>query len=304
MKILIVGAGAVGGYFGGRLAEKGEDVTFLVRKNRKKQLEKNGLTIQSTHGYIHIVPKILVSGEEHGTFDAVFLSTKAYHLDKAVMDIKPYTDDATLIVPLLNGISHLELLENHFKKENILGGLCFIESTLDSEGTIHHTSPMQEAVFGPRDGEMTETILLLNKALQGSKAEFRLSEQIMQEMWHKYLFITTFSGVTSLFRSPIGPIRDQLESRSLMHQLISEVRNTAISIQAPILERVDEILKSKLQEIGHGMKSSLQRDMEKGQDIEAEHLFGHMKTIAGHHNIQTPVLDVIYANLKVYESSN
>ncbi|RDI45404.1 ketopantoate reductase family protein [Falsibacillus pallidus] len=303
MKLLIVGAGAVGGYFGGRLAEKGEDVTFLVREKRKEQLKENGLTIQSTHGNIHIEPKVLVSGEEHDSFDAVFLSTKAYHLHKAVIDIKPYTNENTLIIPLLNGISHLELLENHFKKENILGGLCFIESTLDSNGGIHHTSPMHETVFGPRDGEMTESILLLNKALHGSKAEFRLSENIMQEMWHKYLFISTFSGVTSLFRSPIGPIREQPESRSIMHQLIAEVKETVIAIKAPVLNGIDEILKSKLQEIGQGMKSSLQRDMEKGQDIEAEHLFGHMKALATHHNIQTPVLDVIYANLKVYESN-
>jgi 2-dehydropantoate 2-reductase len=302
MKILVVGAGAIGGYFGGRLMEKGEDVTFLVREKRKNQLEENGLIIESIHGDIHLKPRILLSGEITGDFDVILLSTKSYQLQSAIVDIRPYVSEHTMILPLLNGISHLEELIGNFGEEKILGGLCFIESTLDEHGKVIQTSPAQYLVFGEISGEKTERILALQETFEGTKADFRLSENIEQEMWHKYLFITTLSGVTSLFRSPIGPIRDQEYGRKKTHSLLQEVSSIMRRIQAPLADNAEEVQLNKLMQLNYQMKSSLQRDMEKRVPTEAEHLFGYLIQLARKTDLATPILDAVYANLKIYES--
>ena len=302
MKILVVGAGAIGGYFGGRLMEKGEDVTFLVREKRKKQLEENGLVIGSVHGDLQLKTRTLLSGDFTGDFDVILLSTKAYQLDSAIVDIRPYVTQNTLILPLLNGISHLEKLIQTFGEDKILGGLCFIESTLDETGKVLQTSPAHDLVFGERSGEKTERILALQESFNGTKADFRLSENIEQEMWHKYLFITTLSGVTSLFRSPIGPIRDQEFGLRKTHSLLQEISSIMRRIQAPIADNAEEIQLAKIMQLSFTMKSSLQRDMEKGVSTEAEHYYGYLQHLAKKNDLSTPVLDSVYANLKIFES--
>jgi 2-dehydropantoate 2-reductase len=305
MKILVVGAGAIGGYFGGRLMEKGEDVTFLVREKRKKQLEENGLVIESVYGDIHLQPKTILSGSANDeSFDVIMLSTKAYHFQDAMESIRPYVSDHTMILPLLNGISHIEVLIGNFGEDKILGGLCFIESTLDEHGKVIQTSPAHDFVFGERSGEKTERILALQKSFNETKADFRLSENIEQEMWHKYLFITTLSGVTSLFRSPIGPIRDQEYGRKKTHSLLQEVSSIMRRSQAPIADIAEEIQLNKLMQLSYQMKSSLQRDMEKGVPTEAEHFFGYLIHLARKTDLATPILEAVYANLKIYESIN
>ncbi|UOE56304.1 ketopantoate reductase family protein [Cytobacillus oceanisediminis] len=305
MRILVVGAGAIGGYFGGRLLEKGEDVTFLVRENRKEQLEKYGLLVESVHGDMKFPePKTIQAGEKADAFDVILLSTKAYHLEGAIEDIHPYTADKTLILPLLNGIAHIDELTAAFGEENVLGGLCFIETTLGENGKVIQTSPVHDFVFGERSGEKTERILKLQEAFSGTKANFRLSENIEQEMWHKYLFISTLSGVTSLFRSPIGPIRDQTFGLSSVKELLREASAIMRGLDAPLADGIEDAQVQKIKEMGYEMKSSLQRDMEKQQAIEADHFFGYLLEKAKLLDLDAPVIGAIYANLKVYEKNS
>ncbi|WP_026583234.1 ketopantoate reductase family protein [Bacillus sp. J33] len=305
MRILTVGAGAIGGYFGGRLAEKGEDVTFLVREKRKQQLEQEGLMAKSIHGDIKIAePKTIKAGEQADDFDVILLSTKAYHLQGAIEDIRTYVSEETLIVPLLNGIAHMDVLIAAFGEEKVLGGLCFIETTLDENGKVIQTSPIHDFVFGERSGEKTERILRLQKAFFGTKANFRLSDHIEQEMWHKYLFISTLSGVTSLFRSPIGPIREEEFGLAAVKEVLKEASAIMRSIGAPLADGIEEAQVKKLNEIGYEMKSSLQRDMEKQQPTEADHFFGYLLDQAKTQGLETPVLAAIYANLKVFEKNS
>ncbi|EDL64846.1 ketopantoate reductase family protein [Bacillus sp. SG-1] len=301
MKILVVGAGAVGGYFGGRLAEKGEDVTFLVRESRRNQLEKTGLSIHSVHGNIELKPKTLVSGESPAPFDVIILSVKAYHLDSAMESIQPYVGAETMILPLLNGMSHVGKLVEKFGEKNVVGGLCFVESTLDSEGRIIQSSPIHDLVFGEVTGEKTDRILKLQDAFSGAKANFTLAENIVQDMWHKYLFITTLSGVTSLFRSSIGPIRDNETGLTTIKKTLGETAAIMRSLSAPIADDIEAKQLEKLNSMGYDMKSSLQRDMEKDLAIEADHLYGFLLNEAAKHNIDAPTLGIIYANLKIYE---
>jgi 2-dehydropantoate 2-reductase len=304
MKLLVVGAGAVGGYFGGRLAEKGENVTFLVRENRKKQLEQNGLLIQSIHGNIHIKPQLLLSGEPAEAFDVILISTKAYHLDSAIEDVRPYIGKDTMILPLLNGMSHIDKLVESFDEKNVLGGLCFVESTLDQHGTIIQTSPIHDLVYGERNGEKSERITRLENVLTGTKANFLLSDKINQEMWVKYLFISTLSGITSLFRSPIGPILENKEGVKTIEKVLHEAATIMRSIHAPLPEGIEVLQKDKLIAMNYEMKSSLQRDMEKSLPIEADHLYGYLLNLANINDIDAPTLKIINLNLKIYETMN
>ena len=302
MKILIVGAGAIGGYFGGRLLEKGENVTFLVREKRQQQLRSNGLVVESIHGDMHFTePKTVLTGKNVEPYDVILVSTKSYHLEGAIKDIKPYVGEKTMVLPLLNGIAHVDALEEAFGTENVIGGLCFIETTLTQDGKIIQTSPIHDLVFGERTGEKTSRILQLEQAFSGTKASFRLSEKIQQEMWHKYLFITSLSGITSLFRSPIGPIRDQEYGWNTIEKLVNEAAEIMEKIGAPLAEGAIDATLGKMNEIGHGMKSSLQRDMEKSLLTEADHLFGYLLENAKKSGLEAPILSAIYANIKVYE---
>ncbi|MBS8266753.1 ketopantoate reductase family protein [Mesobacillus boroniphilus] len=303
MKILIVGAGAIGGYFGGRLLEKGEDVTFLVRENRKQQLRSNGLVVESIHGDMRFAePKTVLSGENVEPFDVVLVSTKSYHLDGAVEDIRPYVGNETMILPLLNGIAHLDVLIEAFGTEKVIGGLCFIETTLTQDGKIIQTSPIHDLVFGERNDEKTERILQLEETFNGTKASFRLSEKIEQEMWHKYLFITSLSGITSLFRSPIGPIREKEHGWKTIEGLVNETAAIMEKIGAPLAAGAMEATLGRMKEIGHGMKSSLQRDMEKSLLTEGDHLFGYLLENAEKLGLAAPILSAIYGNVKIYEN--
>lgn len=301
MRILVLGAGGVGGYFGGRLVEKGEDVTFLVRPNRKKQLEEKGLVISSVHGDMIVQPKMITASENAETFDLVLFSTKSYHLRDAIKDVKPFVGEHTVILPLLNGISHVTTLKEAFGESNLIGGLCFIETTLNHDGEVVQTSKAARLVYGEFMNKDTERIHKITKAFSGTKADFVLSEQIEREMWHKFMFITVMSGVTSLMRAPIGSIRESEGGRTIIRQLFEECANIMHAHDAPIHENiVDEHMKS-IDALGYDMKSSMQRDMEKGSSIESDHLQGYLLKLAKAKHLSVQLLEVIYQNLKVYE---
>lgn len=304
MKILVVGAGAIGGYFGGRLLEKGEDVTFLVRETRKKQLDEDGLHIESIHGNISLKPKTILSGNKSSeVFDIILLSTKAYHLTGVMEDIRQFVQEETMILPLLNGISHVDFLIEEFGEKHVLGGLCFIETTLDQYGKVVQTSPIHNLVFGERSGEETDRIQKVRESFSNTKANFIYSDNIMKEMWHKYLFISLLSGATTLMRAPIGPIRDTKSGFGALSAIVTEVITVMESMGAPVGKDLIDAQLTKIKEMGYNMKSSMQRDMEKGMPTEADHFFLYLLEHAKEHHISTPSLELIYANLKVYEKA-
>lgn len=301
MKILIVGAGAIGGYFGGRLLEKGEDVTFLVREGRKDKLQQTGLKIQSNHGDLQLQPKLITKKEQSPAFDVVLVSTKSYHLADAIDDIQPFIGEETMILPLLNGIAHLQLLTKAFGEDRVIGGLCFVETTLAEDGTIVQTSPVHQLVYGERTGKKTERIEKLEQAFTGTKAEFIKSDNINQEMWHKYLFITAMSGITSTMESPIGPIRDLETGQRTIHTLLQELAAIMEKVEAPIQPGIADVQLKRINSMAAGMKSSMQRDIEKLQPTEAEHLQGYLLARSRELGMTVPVLEIIYTKLKLYE---
>ncbi|MEC3857520.1 2-dehydropantoate 2-reductase [Bacillus sp. WOD8 KX774193] len=301
MRILVLGAGGVGGFFGGRLVEKGEDVTFLVRSKRKKQLEERGLVIRSVNGDFSFQPKLITKEDRTAPFDVILFSTKAYHLNEAIQDLKPFVGESTVIIPLLNGIAHVSLLQKEFGEEKVIGGLCFIETTLNDEGEIVQTSAANRLVFGEMKSQHAEKIKYISKAFAGTKSSFVLSENITQDMWHKYLFITVMSGVTTLMRAPIGPIRESEGGRDFIQNLFEECMQIMRCIGAPIKDNIVQEHMKTMDKISYNMKSSMQRDMEKGSSIEGTHLQGYLLDVAQQFSIEAPLLGAVYQNLKVYE---
>lgn len=303
MRILVVGAGAIGGYFGGRLLEKGENVTFLVRERRKKQLDTAGLVVESVHGNVTQAVHAITASESAGPFDLILLSTKAYHLEGAIESIHPYVGEDTMILPLLNGISHFTRLEEEFGKDKIIGGLCFLESTLDVTGKVIQSSPRHDLVFGERSGKKSDRILKIEEAFRGTNTGFRLSDNINHEIWKKYLFISALSGITTLMRAPIGPIRETEIGESIIIQLLRELIAIMKRIDAPLADDIETIQMNQINALAYPMKSSMQRDMEKLLPVEADHLQGYLLDIARREEISVPLLAAIYTNLKVYEKS-
>ncbi|MDD8000642.1 2-dehydropantoate 2-reductase [Bacillus cereus] len=301
MRILVLGAGGVGGFFGGRLVEKGEDVTFLVRSKRKKQLEERGLVIRSVNGDFSFQPKLITKEDQTAPFDVILFSTKAYHLNEAIQDLKPFVGESTVIIPLLNGIAHVSLLQKEFGEEKVIGGLCFIETTLNDQGEIVQTSAANRLMFGEMKSQDSERIKHISKAFAGTKSSFILSENITQDMWHKYLFITVMSGVTTLMRAPIGPIRESEGGRDFIQNLFEECMEIMRCVGAPIKDNIVQEHMKIIDKISYNMKSSMQRDMEKGSSIEAKHLQGYLLDVAEQFSIEAPLLGAVYQNLKVYE---
>ncbi|SFS77077.1 ketopantoate reductase family protein [Marininema halotolerans] len=300
MRILVLGAGAVGGYFGGRLHEAGQDVTFLVRPGRKKQMDEQGLVIHSTHGDYQAKVKTISAGEQAEPFDVVLLSVKAYHLEQSLIDLAPYVGKNTMVIPLLNGVTHLAKLDEAFGEEKVIGGLCFIETTLNEKGEIEQYSEQHDIVFGERDGQRSERVERFKRAFDQAKATGSRSEKIKVSMWQKYLFIAVFSGITSLMGESIGPIREAPGGRETIRELVREVALIAYNQEPELNEGVAEITFSILDHLDASMKASMLRDIEKYGEVEADHLHGSLLKMAPE-GVSLPRLTMVYAFLKVYE---
>ncbi|MNI03042.1 2-dehydropantoate 2-reductase [compost metagenome] len=305
MRILVLGAGGVGGYFGGRLVEKGEDVTFLVRSKRKQQLEKEGLVIQSVNGDLKFQPKMIIAEDSNssGPYDLILFSTKAYHLDSAILDLQPFVGEQTVILPLLNGVAHFPILKSKFGADKVIGGLCFIETTLNQAGHIVQTSNAHFVKFGEFENKDTERIQRIESTLSGTKASFTRSDFIERDIWHKYMYISTIAGVTTLMRAPVGPIRESKNGRDFIRRLFQEIEGIMIEHGSPLDHNIVAKHMETMENSSYGMKSSMLRDMEKNLSIEGEHLHGYLLELAREYNIEAPLLQAVYQNLLVYEGT-
>ncbi|HEX4262316.1 MAG TPA: ketopantoate reductase family protein, partial [Acetobacteraceae bacterium] len=227
MRLLVVGAGATGGYFGGRLAQAGRDVVFLVRGRRAEQLARDGLRIVSPHGDAAIHPKVVTADRVEGPFDAVLLTVKAFALEAAVKDVAPAVGPATMIVPVLNGMRHLDVLTAQFGADAVLGGVCIVATTLDNDGSIVQLAPMQELAYGERDGTLSPRVERLHAAIAGAGFTARASSTIMQEMWEKWVFLASLGGITCLLRGTVGDIEAVPGGADLALRLLRECAEVA-----------------------------------------------------------------------------
>ncbi len=302
MRVLVLGAGGTGGYFGGRLAEIGGDVTFLVRPKRQAELTARGLVIKSPLGDATLAVK--TAGAEHpgGPYDVVLLACKAYDLDSAMDAIAGGVGPDTTIVPLLNGLRHLEALDARFGRARVAGGLCLIGATLGPDNEVVHLDIAQSLVFGERDGGTSERLARFAAAFKGAKAEARQSEAILQEMWEKFVFLCTLAAMSTLFRNTVGNIVAAPEGEAIIGECLAECAAVAAASgfapRADFLARIGGLLVEK----GAPRKGSMARDIERGNRVEADHIVGDMLARARALGVSAPLLRVSYAALKAYEA--
>ena len=301
MRILIVGAGAVGGYFGGRLAQAGRDVTFLVRPSRAKQLGQNGLRIISPHGDVVITPKLVSADKIDTPYDVVLLSVKAYALEAAMNDFAAAVGPETMIFPVLNGLRHVELLAKRFGEHAVIGGVCLVAAEIDDEGRIVQLADFQQLVYGERNGETTSRLQTLDATLRGAGFDARLSTDIMQAMWEKWVQLASLGAITCLMRGAIGEIMAVPGGADMSLKVLDE----SSAIATACGHKPSETLLSKhaaaITAPGSPLTSSMYRDLRNGAPVEADHILGDLIERGAAHGVATPLLKAAFVNLRVYQ---
>ncbi len=300
MKFLVVGAGALGGYFGGRLLEAGQDVTFLVRAGRAAQLKERGLRISSPKGDLTLAAAPhLLSEQIAQHYDVIIVGCKAYDLDATMESFAAAVGPSTAILPVLNGMGHLERLAARFGAERVLGGLCLISATLSEQGDVQHLNDTHALVFGELNAPTSPRVAALESAMAGANFDARLSAEIRQEMWEKWIFITSLAGATCLLRGTVGDIVAAGQS-SVPLALLDECSAIAASHGFPPRQHPTERARAMLTAAGSPITASMLKDLARGGAIEADHIVGDMLTRG--QQLPTPKLKLAYAHLKTYEA--
>jgi 2-dehydropantoate 2-reductase len=298
MRILVVGAGGIGGYFGGRLAAAGRDVTFLVRPKRAESLLLNGLVIRSPLGDAHVTqPKLVTADRIGGSFDLILLGCKAYDIDDAMASFAPAVGPQTAILPTLNGMAHLDTLERRFGAAAVLGGTCFISATIAPDGAILHMNDTHRLSFGERSGGLSPRIEAIAAIMADAGFQAEASADILQAMWDKWVFIASSAGMTCLMRSAIGDYVAAGASDAAL-QLVDECASVAagqgFAPGAAALERI----RGMMTMAGSAITTSMLRDIEAGGRIEAGQIIGDMIVRSG---TRPPILSLVHAHLRAYE---
>ncbi len=301
MRLLIVGAGATGGYFGGRLAQAGRDVTFLVRAGRAEQLKEKGLQIISPHGDVTLTPKVVTVQEVDAPFDAILLAVKAYSLHAALKEIAPAVGPKTMILPVLNGMKHMDAIAAMFGADALIGSLCSIAATLDEEGRILHFSQFHNFVYGEMSGVRSERIERLDAVMQHAVFDARLSLSIRQDLWNKWMMLATLAGVTCLMRGSIGEIEAAPGGRDFVQRFFAEVVAVATAEgYAPGSDFLEET-RALLTAPGSSLTSSMYRDLKSNKPIEAEEIIGDLLARGNKAGVHTPLLATAYTHLAIYQ---
>ena len=300
MKVLILGAGGIGGYFGGRLAQAGADVAFLVRPARAGRLKTDGLVIASPLGDATVAVETVTNVER--AYDLVMVSCKAYDLDGAIAAIRPAVGSNTMVLPLLNGLAHLDVLDAAFGAACVLGGLAAISATLAPDGTIRHLSPLNGLTFGARERGQAEACASIAALFAPAALDVKRSDRIMQEMWDKFAFITAASAITCLMRASIGAIMATAEGERLTGAMINECQAVAAAAGFTVGEKPARFATAMLTTKGSDFTASMLRDLEAGARVEADHLQGDMIRRGGELGLETPLLRVAYCHLQAYQA--
>lgn len=303
MRILVVGAGATGGYYGGRMFQHGRDVSFLVRPARAARLRAEGLRIRSPHGDATLHPPLLSAGELAGRpFDLVLLSVKAYALDAAIEDFAPAVGSHTRILPVLNGMRHIDTLGERFGADAVLGGVSQIAGTLDAEGRVVQLSPLHRLAYGLRRGTSAEglDLVALDAALQGAGFDARRAEDIDQELWEKWVFLASLGGIGSLLRGSIGEIEAVPHGAALALRLLHECAAVATAAgYAPRAEALDGAT-AFLTQPGSPAVSSMYRDLQAGAPLESDTILGDLVERARQAGVDVPLLEAAWLQLTIH----
>lgn len=303
MDIVIIGAGALGAYFGSRFHEGGANVTFLVREKRAKQLRDKGIRVTSPKGDYELKnPKVVVNASEIEHADLVLVSVKGYHVKGTMDSLKMLTESGAYVLPLLNGIEHISMLQDKLGKDFVLGGLSFIISTLNEDGHVIHSSDFDDLVFGPLQPTQTTICRELEDVVKQTTISGGKNEAILTELWKKYMFINAFSGVTTATNLAIGSIRAEISTFRIVEMVLQEMKKLAKAYHVKILENDVEAAKNKLLNLPDEATSSMHQDRRKGLTLEVDHLQGGAIRLANAAGVDMPYTETIYGLIKPFEN--
>lgn len=303
MKILVLGAGGIGGYFGARLLQGGADVTFLVRPRRRAQIAADGLRIESPLGNAVLQAKTVLAEEVKPGYDLVLFTCKAYDLDSAMDAVAPAMQGGCMLLPLLNGLAHFERLDARFGRGNILGGTAHINTTLRPDGVVVNGDRLQRIVYGERGGGKSARVEALAETFAKTVIDAKLSEDVEQDLWEKIVFLCALASTTCLFRANVREINAAPGGREAMER--------AYAANAEVMRREGKrepragAVKAALERLtdpGGLWSASMLRDLEGGGKVEADHIVGWMLERARRHGVDDTILSMAYTHLKAYEA--
>jgi 2-dehydropantoate 2-reductase len=301
LRIAVMGSGGVGGYLGGRLAAAGQDVTFVARGAHLAAIRAHGLALRSALGDALIRPA--QASDDPGAIgpvDLVIFAVKLYDTEAAAEATRPLVGPDTGVVTVQNGVDSAELLARALGRDHVIGGVAQIASVIDEPGVIRHTGTMASFVFGELDGTRSERVAALAAALQAAGVEHRVSADIQRDIWDKMAFLATFAGLTALMRLPIGPIREDAETRAMLREGLAEAfavaRARGIALPDDFVERT----LSRCDRLPYEMKSSMLQDLERGRRLELPWLSGAIVRLGQELGVPTPIHAFITTALKLH----
>ena len=302
MRMLVVGAGSTGGYFGARLAAAGRDVTFLVRPARAAQLAQDGLQVRSPAGDLALQPRLVTADRIDGPYDAVLLTVKAYALDAALRDVAPAVGPQTMVLPVLNGMRQVEAITQHFGAQALAGCVCKVAAELDPQGRIIHLAPFHDLAYGEMSGEESARMRALDTFMQGAGFTARLSPVIQREMWEKWVLLASLGAITSLMRGNIGEVQAAPCGEAFANALLDEVVGIVQAVGTAPSESFLATARAQLTAKDSKQTSSMYRDLLKGAPIEAEQIVGDLLARGRQAGVAAPLLSAAFTHLSVYQN--
>jgi len=303
MRILVVGAGAVGGYFGGRLVQAGRDVTFLVLPKRAEQIQAQGLQILSPmHGDFTARPKTITAAQIASPYDVIFLSVKSYSLAAAIDDFAPAVAQQTVIIPVLNGMHHMDVLTQKFG-DAVLGGVCFVSTVIDSQGRIVQLADFQSLAYGELDGKKTSRIEAVHQEFSGAGFQASISTDISRDMWQKWVFLASLGAITCLLRGNIGEIVAAPGGAELCLSALRECAAIASASGYPMPEAFLAEKSAQLTAAGSKLASSMYRDLTNHARVEADTILGDLVDRGRKLAVSAPIVQAAFVSLSIYQQA-
>lgn len=302
MRIAILGTGGVGGYFGGRLAQAGEGVTFIARGEHLSAIQTQGLRVDSLNGDFVIYPtKATANVNEVGPVDLVIVGVKAWQVPEAAVAMKPLIGSKTTVLPLQNGVDAVSQLTGELGPDVVIGGLCRIVSFLVEPGHIRHAGFAPSVVIGELDNERTDRLVEIERTFNHAGVETTIASDIYVALWMKFLFIASFSGVGAIANAPAGILRSNPKMRAQMLGAMEEIYALAHARNIRLPSNSIETVMAGVNALPDDATSSMQRDIAAGKPSELESQTGAVVRMARESGVQVPTHELIYAKLKPFE---
>jgi 2-dehydropantoate 2-reductase len=298
MRIAVVGSGGVGGYFGGRLAATGVDVTFLARGAHLDAMRTRGLRIDSPKGDVHL-PRVKAESDPAaiGPAEIVFFAVKLYDTERALELLPPLIGPETVVIPLQNGVDSVAAVTRAVGAPHTAGGTCYVSAVIAEPGVIRHTA-MDHLIFGELDGTRTARLEWLLEACRSAGFQSTLSTDIILDIWAKFVRLSVFSGMTAVTRSPLGVLRDDPELFAMLKDAVTEAMAVARAKGIAMPQSTVEDVATAYRALPAQTKSSMLEDLERGRRLELPWLSGAVVRIGRETGVETPTHRFINTVLK------